>query len=192
MAHLPGPPRRRQPLPRARRARHRLLRGDAGAHGRPRRCLLRDGAGKSTGGLSGDVVMDTTLSNPEHSEKLVQAALDAGKNVQVVYTYRPIQQAFEGVLDRARVEGRTASIGTLIGTHEGAAQTVRSLVGKYTGNPDVRFWFIDNSGKHPARGSIALTQKQDYRESREQLYGILESQRAQIPEHVYQAAQGTD
>ena len=151
-----------------------------------------NGAGKSTGGLSGDVVMDTTLSNPEHSEKLVQAALDAGKNVQVVYTYRPIQQAFEGVLDRARVEGRTVSIGTLIGTHEGAAQTVRSLVGKYTGNPDVRFWFIDNSGKHPVRGSIALTQKQDYRESREQLYGILESQRAQIPEHVYQAAQGTD
>src|ERR1035438_9334687 len=32
-----------------------------------------NGAGKSTGGLRGDVVMDTTLSNPEHSEKLVQA-----------------------------------------------------------------------------------------------------------------------
>ena len=43
VAHLPGPPRRRQPLPRPRRARHRLLRGDAGAHGRPRRCLLREG-----------------------------------------------------------------------------------------------------------------------------------------------------
>ena len=43
VAHLPGPPRRRQPLPRPRRARHRLLRGDAGAHGRPRRRVLREG-----------------------------------------------------------------------------------------------------------------------------------------------------
>ena len=151
-----------------------------------------NGAGKSTGGLSGDVVMDTTLSNSEHSGKLIQAALDAGKTVQVVYTYRPIEQAFEGVLDRARVEGRTVSIGTLIGTHEGAAHTVRSLAAKYAGHPDVRFWFIDNSGAHQAQGSIALTRKQDYRRSRDQLYGILESQRAQIPEHVYRAAQGTD
>jgi UDP-N-acetylmuramoylalanine--D-glutamate ligase len=151
-----------------------------------------NGAGKSTGGLTGDVVMDTTLSNPQHSEKLVQAALDAGKRVQVVYTYRPIQQAFEGVLGRGRVEGRTVSVGTLIGTHEGAAQTVRSLVGKYSGNPNVRFWFIDNSGAHPAQGTIALTRQQDYRESREQLYGILEAQRAHIPEYVYQAARGTD
>ncbi len=151
-----------------------------------------NGVGKSTGGLTGDVVMDTTLSNPEHSGKLIRAALDAGKSVHVVYTYRPIEQAFEGVLDRALMEGRTASVGTLIGTHEGAAQTVRVLVEKYAGNPDVRFWFVDNSGSHPVQGSLALTRKQDYRESREKLYGILESRRAQIPEYIYQAAQGTE
>ncbi|MGA2595115.1 MAG: UDP-N-acetylmuramoyl-L-alanine--D-glutamate ligase [Bryobacteraceae bacterium] len=151
-----------------------------------------NGAGKSTGGLTGDVVMDTTLSNPEYSEKLIEAAVNAGKSVHVVYTYRPIEQAFEGVLDRARLEGRTVSIGTLIGTHQGAADTVRSLAEKYAGHPDVRFWFIDNSGANPVPGSIALTWKQDYLESREQLYAILESQRAQIPEYIYQAAQGTD
>jgi len=151
-----------------------------------------NGAGKSTGGLTGDVVMDTTLSNPEHSERLVQAALDAAKSVHVVYTYRAIQQAFAGVLDRARVEGRTVSVGTLIGTHEGAAQTVRSLVEKYAGNPHVRFRFIDNSVTPPVQGSIALSWKQDYRESREQLYGILEAHRARIPEYVYRAAKGTD
>jgi UDP-N-acetylmuramoylalanine--D-glutamate ligase len=143
-----------------------------------------NGVGKSTGGPSGDLVMDTTLSNPEHSTRLVQAALDAGKSVHIVYTYRPIEQAFEAVLDRARIEGRTVSVGTTIETHEGAAQTMRSLFEKYAGNPDVRFRFIDNS--------IALTLKQDYRESREQLYGILESHRTQIPEYIYQAARGTD
>jgi UDP-N-acetylmuramoylalanine--D-glutamate ligase len=151
-----------------------------------------NGVGKSTGGLTGDVVMDSTLSNPEHSERLLRAALDAGKSVQIVYTFRPIEQAFEGVLGRALVEGRTVSVGTLIGTHEGAAQTIRSLAGKYAGHPDVRFRFIDNSGANPVLGSIALASKQDYRESREQLYDILESQRDQIPEHVYRAAQGTD
>ena len=151
-----------------------------------------NGAGKSTGGISGDVVMDTTLSNPEHSAKLVQAALDADKNVHIVYTYRPIQQAFAGVLERACVEGRTVSVGTIIATHEGAAQTVRSLAEKYACNPDVRFRFIDNSGMPPVQGAIALTRKQDYREYREQLYDILEDQRARIPDHVYRAAQGTD
>ncbi len=151
-----------------------------------------NGAGKSAGGLNGDVVMDTTLSNPEHSESLLQAALGAGKRVQVVYTYRPIQQAFEGVLHRARLEGRTVSVGTMIGTHEGAAQTVRSLAEKYAGNPNVRFWFIDNSGENPVPGDIALSWRQNYRKYREDLYAILESQRAQVPEYVYQAAQGTD
>jgi len=151
-----------------------------------------NGAGKSTGGLTGDVVMDSTLSNPEHSRKLVQAALDASKNVHIVYTYRPIEQAFEAVLDRAGIEGRTVSVGTMIATHEGAAQTVRYLAEEYAGNPEVRFWFIDNSGAHPAQGSIALTRKQDYRESREGLYDILESHRGQIPEYIYRAAQGTD
>ena len=151
-----------------------------------------NGVGKSTGGLTGDVVMDTTLSNPEHSEKLIQAALSTGKNVQVVYTFRPIQEACEGVLGRALLEGRTVSVGTLIGTHEGAAKTVLFLVERYAQNPGVRFWFIDNSGPNPAKGSIALARKQDYRESREQLYGILESHRARIPEYIYQAAQGTE
>jgi len=148
-----------------------------------------NGVGKSTAGLTGDVVRDSTLSNPEHSEELAQAELDAGKIVYVVYTYRPIEQAPEGALDRARVEGRTVSIGTLIATHDGAAQTMRRLIDKYNGNPRIRFRFIDNSAT-PVQGSVALTRNQDCRESRERFYGILESQRSQIPEYVSQAAQG--
>ena len=79
-----------------------------------------NGAGKTSGGLSGDLVMDTTLSNREHSEGLLRAALDAGKEVAVVYTYRPIMDSLNGVLHRSTTEGRTVSISTLIKAHEGS------------------------------------------------------------------------
>jgi hypothetical protein len=76
-----------------------------------------NGAGKTLGSPPGDVVMDSTLSNPEHSERLIRQALDAGKQVTVVYIFRPIEDALKGVLERAQTEGRTVSIGTLIKTH---------------------------------------------------------------------------
>ena len=60
--------------------------------------------------------MDTTLSNREHSEVFLRAALDAGKEVAVVYTCRPILDCLNGVLDRSITEGRTGSISTLIKT----------------------------------------------------------------------------
>lgn len=150
-----------------------------------------NGAGKTTAGLTGDVVMDTTLSNPEHSRRLLQQALNAGKRVQIVYAFRPIEEAFEGVLDRAKTEGRTVSIGTMINTHEGAAKTVSELYDRYGLHPDVNFEFVDNSGPVAAQGTIALTRKQNYRGTREQLHAILESKRFELPDYVYEASKGS-
>lgn len=150
-----------------------------------------NGAGKTSAGLTGDVVMDTTLSNPEHSARLIQQALDAGKRVLVAYTYRPIGEAMEGVLERARTEGRAVSINTLIKTHEGAADTVSRLYDRYSDNPNVEFRFIDNSGPESKLSTIALTRKQNYGGSREQLHAILESKRPEIPDYIYQATKGS-
>jgi hypothetical protein len=102
-----------------------------------------NGAGKTSGGISGDLVMDSTLSNREHSESLLQAALDAGKEVAVVYTYRPILDSLNGVLDRSMTEGRTVSISTLIKAHEGAVRSVAAIYDKYFDDPSVRFPLVD-------------------------------------------------
>ena len=150
-----------------------------------------NGSGKSTGGLSGDVVMDTTLSNPEHSATLIQEALEAGKRVHIVYTYRPIASALEGVLERSKSAGRTVSIDTLIHTHDGAARTVSGLYEQLHDHPNVDFQFVDNSGSEPVVGTIALTQKQNYGGSRKILHDILESRRGEITPTVYKATQGS-
>jgi hypothetical protein len=150
-----------------------------------------NGAGKTSMVLTGDLVMDTTLSNPGHSQMLIQSALDLGKRVQVVYVFRSIEDAFQGVLDRAQTEGRTVSIGTTIKTHEGAARTVQQLYEIYAGNPDVDFQFIDNSAPRPTLGTVALVRKQNYLGSREQLHAILDSRRSQLSPSVYKASKGT-
>ncbi len=150
-----------------------------------------NGAGKSIGSPSADLVMDTTLSNPEYSARLLKATLDAGKKAVVAYTFRPIAEAFEGVLERSQREGRTVSIGTLIKTHQGAAITVTQLFEQYKHNPNVQFRFVDNSAPEPSTATIALTRKQNYGEVREQLHAILESKRSEISESVYEATKGS-
>jgi hypothetical protein len=148
------------------------------------------GVGKSAADLPGDVVMDSTLSNPEHSRCEIQSALDAGKQVHIVYTYRPIDEAMNAALDRAKENGRTVPINVMLQTHEGAAKTVASLYDRYSADPRMRFKFVDNSAGDPKLGAIDLTRKQDYLEEANQLNAILESRRADVPEIICQAARG--
>ena len=95
------------------------------------------------------------------------------------------------MLDRAKTEGRTVPVETMIKTHEGAAKTVQQLYERYAGNPEVDFQFIDNSGPHSSEGTVALTRKQNYRETRGRLYAILERQRSRLPGSIYEATRGT-
>jgi hypothetical protein len=148
------------------------------------------GAGKSAANLPGDVVMDSTLSNPEHSRGEIQSALDAGKQVQIVYIYRPIDEAMNAALDRAKENGRTVPIDVMLKTHEGAAKSIASLYDRHSSDPRVRFKFVDNSAGDPKLGTIDLARRQDYRKEADQLDAILESRRADVPEIIYQAARG--
>lgn len=149
------------------------------------------GAGKSTGGLVGDVVMDTMFSGPNAPARMVNEALCAGKRVEIVYTYRPIEEALAGVLERSKTQGRTAPIDYIIDNHERAARNVERLFEQYRNNPNVHFRFIDNSGSEPSLGTIALTKKQNYGETRKQLHAILEAKRPEITNSVYRATKGS-
>jgi hypothetical protein len=149
------------------------------------------GVGKSVGApRTGEAVMDTMLSGPTRPFQWVEATLNAGKRVQIAFTFRRIQDALGGVLERSKAEGRTVPIDYLIENHEGAARNVAALYEQYKDNPNVTFRFIDNSGPQSALGTIDLTKKQNYREARSELHAILESKRKEVSPDVYKITKG--
>jgi hypothetical protein len=155
-------------------------------------------AGKSTAisftkdGSGAQVVFDSTFSNPDHSRRLVDQALAAGKRVTVLYVDRPLEDAFHGMLERAGREGRVVTISQLIGSHRGAAETMRDLWHDFSKDTRFQFRFVDNSGDMPRLGNIDLAAPQDYTEIGKRLYELLdEGYRAgRIAEAAYRRIRG--
>lgn len=150
-----------------------------------------NGAGKTSGAPQGDVIYDSTLNNAEHARRCIERCLLAGKSIVVAYTYRPIREAFLGLLMRAVSEGRTVAIDTVVKTHTESARTSAALAEHFRDEPRVSFRFLDNSAGGPRLGDVALTVKENYASSRDDLYAILESERPGIPEHLYAASSGS-
>lgn len=100
-----------------------------------------------------DAIYDTTLSNPEKAQKVVQQALDSGRRVTISFTVRaPLDAIVNGVLPRARSKGRTVPIDALVKAHEDAPAVVGMLADKYADDPRVTFKFVDNTlGRGNAR-----------------------------------------
>jgi GT2 family glycosyltransferase len=150
-----------------------------------------NGAGKTSGAPRGDIIYDSTLNNADHAEKCIARCLHAGKTVVVAYTYRPIHEAFLGVLHRAATQGRTVAIDTVIKTHTESAKTSALLADRFANVREVSFRFVDNSAGGPRLGDVALTAKENYASKRDELYGSLESHRGRIAEHLYAASEGS-
>lgn len=150
-------------------------------------------AGKSTAlavtGIAGraQVVFDSTLSNPEHAQRLIEQALGAGKTVTVIHVSRPLEEIFAAMLDRAQEQGRVVTIEQLIGSHRGSGQAVRDLASEFEHNPGVDFVFLDNSANGTREGTIELAAPQDYTGIRKRLHELLarEYQAGRITEKVY-------
>ena len=157
-------------------------------------------AGKSTAlAVTGSakhaqIVFDSTFSNPEHAKKLMDQALDSGKTVVVLHVSRRLEEIFAAMLDRAQSQGRVVTIEQLIGSHRGAAQTVRDLSQRFEHIRSVEFVFIDNSANGVREGSIALAAPQDYTETRKRLYDLLdrEYESGRIAEESYRRIRGRD
>jgi predicted kinase len=158
-------------------------------------------AGKSTavaiGGVSAEaqVVLDSTLSNPQHAERLVRMAVDAGKAVGIIHVDRPLEDAMEAMLDRARSEGRVVTIDQLTRSQRGAVETMRALWNAFRDNPAVGFRFLNNSPDGAeVRPGIAGVAPQDYNKGQERLNAILdrEYRTGRITEDVYRRIKGGD
>lgn len=120
------------------------------------------GAGKTTGMemakkvdpnlAKAELLYDTNMNSFDSADKKIRQALDAKRNVDIVYTYRdPVEALENGALKRAkRMEetmgtGRTVPLSEHMKTHMGARQVIEQVAAKYRNNPNVRIRVIDNS-----------------------------------------------
>jgi zeta toxin len=101
------------------------------------------------------IVVDTTLSSLRSSMERIKQALDAGKEVSIIYVYRdPIESFVGGVLPRAERNGRTLPLDAYIETHLGAPEVLLKVAETFKDDKRVEIAVIDNSR---GRGGAALS-----------------------------------
>lgn len=157
------------------------------------------GAGKSSGlDLQKDflstynAIYDTTMGDLRSSEKKIQQALDAGREVVLQYVYRePVEAFVNGNLTRAMTQGRTVPISAHAESHIGSRDTIERLAEKYAGDDRVVIQAIDNSrGKgNQAFAPLDSLPKTDSKNLGADLYAALEKEyrNANISRAVYEA-----
>ena len=165
------------------------------------------GSGKSTGldlmgplGNKVEMIYDTTLAG-KSSEKLIQAALDAGRDVTIAFTFRDPVEAFEAALTRAmRMEkekgsGRTVPLEVLAEDHPAARANFEALAAKYADDPRVDVIAIDNSrGKdNAAIVDVAELPTGEYNNLEAKFYEILQNRYADgsISDAIYRGVLDT-
>ena len=153
------------------------------------------GAGKTTGlqevlsaspvAQRAEIVYDTNMNKFSSADEKVRQALDAGRKVHVVYTYRdPSEALTQGALTRAsRMEaelgtGRTVPLDEHFKTHIGAYEVMKQLQDKYGNDHRFEMTIVDNGrGKDRARVVSSLDQlpKLDHTKVRKELDDALEN-----------------
>lgn len=96
------------------------------------------------------IVYDASLSNHATAKKLIEQALEGGKNVQLIYVYRDPVESFlsktGGVLTRSMgAEGRMPPIREHVASHLRAPDTMVRLLQEYGDNPRVDIKMFVNS-----------------------------------------------
>ena len=98
-----------------------------------------------------EMIYDTNMNKLESAQKKIDQALDAGRQIDLVYTYRdPVEALVEGSLTRAmrmkkeQGSGRTVPLKEHIRTHIGSREVIGQLQELYGDNPNVRIGIIDN------------------------------------------------
>lgn len=160
------------------------------------------GAGKSTGlgkvAKKAQFVFDSNMSNYDSARARIDAALAAGKRVDVVHVYREPGEAYQnGVIPRATdpgKEGRPVTPDNHARMHANSNATVRKLAEHYADNPLVSIGVMDNSrGKKKARAiPIEQLPAVDYNAAREASQSALDAgyRAGTIPERIYRASGG--
>jgi hypothetical protein len=159
-----------------------------------------NGAGKSTSVPADSpehIVFDSTLSQFAPSVRHIDAALDAGFDIDIRHLARHPEAAWEGVLNRAVNEGRgrTVTVAGHVATHIGSRTTFVALVKHYSSDSRVNFLVWDNDGVELERRSLDWLRARRYPEGDElqgRLHATLElaRRRGDITEAIYEGCKG--
>ena len=166
------------------------------------------GAGKTTGLqeamkddprlAQAEIIYDTNMNKFGSADQKIRQALDAGRNVSVVYTFRdPTEALTEGALTRAsRMEaelgtGRTVPLDEHFKTHVGSYEVMKQLQDQYGDDHRFSMKVIDNSrGRNRARVVSSLDElpKLDHTKVRKELDDALENtyRTGKISQAIYQ------
>lgn len=141
------------------------------------------------------IVFDTTMSNSQSAD-LVQLALAAGKKVTIVFVYRRPEDAFAGMVGRAKDTGRPVSLSNFVSTHLGAPRTILDLQRRF--QPQITgglltIRVIDNTGRlenahevdDPAAYLAAAADRYDERRLRRALRTQLDHTHPRLSRDMY-------
>lgn len=163
------------------------------------------GAGKTTGldaavgeGYNPEIVYDTNMNKLDSAKAKIDQALEAGRNADILYTYRdPVDAFVNGALKRAMSQeakfgsGRNVPLDEHISTHVGSSEVMRQLAEQYKDDPRVNIAVFDNShgpgnGRFTTLDSIPKVEETGLREK---LTNALDQayQDGKISEPVYRA-----
>lgn len=141
------------------------------------------------------IIYDTNLNGLESSVKKIEQALESGRDVDIVFTYRdPVKSLTDGALPRAERMGRTVPITEHARTHVGSLDTLRELQERYADDERVRITVLDNNhGKNQARvSSVEALPRLDYNTVLGELNAALEAEfkAGTISERIYAGTKG--
>lgn len=164
------------------------------------------GAGKSVGVKNlqeagslarPNIIYDTNMNSTGSAIKKIDQAIEAGKPVKILYTYRdPVEAMVKGTLKRAQKKldsgemyGRVVGLDTHIDTHNGSLKTIKELAEHYQGNENVEIvGLINKAGQEPQVVPIdQLPEPPADDELMQLLLDALEEefQNGRVPEDVY-------
>jgi hypothetical protein len=92
------------------------------------------------------IVYDSTLTNFDYAKRNIDAALDAGHAVGVVFTDREVQDAFRATRARQKETGRPVTLESHLATHMKAPEVLEQLRAAYPEGSGVEFYVIRNTG----------------------------------------------
>ena len=91
------------------------------------------------------IVQDSTMSDERRARRRLDQALAAGRSVQVIYVFTPIEQAVRWLVERGMRAGRSVAATAVARSHWQSQATVLALADRYRRQPAVRFGLLVNA-----------------------------------------------
>ena len=159
------------------------------------------GAGKSSGlrvlgDINAPIIYDSNITSVASTAARIDQALEAGREVHVLYTYGDPVESLRRAIQRTKRmaersgTGRTVPLSAHISSHVGSRKAIPQLIEQYADDSRVSFSTVVNSqGSDAARVDIEKIPQLDYSAVQEVVIDELEKQRAQgqITKKQYQA-----